>query len=45
MSFMSTAPAAPDAVLGHVAGERVDPPVARVGGDDVEVTVDQEGGP
>ena len=36
--------AAPDAAVLYLAGEGVDLPVGCVGGDDVEVTVDEEGG-
>ena len=37
--------AAPDAAVGDLAGERVVPPVGGVGGHDVEVAVDEQGGP
>ena len=37
--------AAPHAAVGDLAGQRVHPPVGRVGGDDVEVAVDQQRGP
>ncbi len=37
--------AAPDAVLGDLAGERVHPPVSRVGRNHVQMTVDEQGGP
>ena len=37
--------AAPDAAVTDLAGERVDLPVRRVGGDHVEVAVDQQGRP
>ena len=37
--------AAPDAAVGDLAGERIVPPVGRVGRHDVKVTVDQQGWP
>ncbi len=36
--------AAPDAVVDHIAGERVDLPVVGAGGDDVQVPVHEQGG-
>ena len=49
MSFMSTAPRpqtqASSAVVVDLARERVDLPVGRVGGNHIEVAVEEQGGP